>query len=141
MVSVTQSPACRPRTDALRRRGNRDRSAGAKALCANGVGRRLGSVRGAIQVNGEAQAQASRTGTHAAARLLLLAIVALGATGLGIVAYETDLLRSLELSTVNTRFSIRGRQRPPANIVLVEVDPTPSTNWACSRLRAGFTPG
>ncbi len=52
----------------------------------------------------------------------MLAIVALGATGLAIVAYETDLLRSLELSTVNTRFSIRGRQRPPANIVLVEID-------------------
>jgi adenylate cyclase len=55
-------------------------------------------------------------------RLVLLAIVALGATGLAIVAYETDLLRSLELSTVNTRFSIRGRQRPPASIVLVEID-------------------
>jgi adenylate cyclase len=55
---------------------------------------------------------------------LLLAIVAVGATGLGIVAYETDLLRSLELSTVNTRFSIRGTQRPPANVVLVEIDAT-----------------
>ncbi len=55
-------------------------------------------------------------------RLVLLAIVALGSTGLALIAYETDLLRSLELSTVNTRFSIRGRQRPPANIVLVEID-------------------
>ena len=55
-------------------------------------------------------------------RRVLLAIVALGATGLAIVAYETNLLRSLELSTVNTRFTIRGRQRPPANIVLVEID-------------------
>ncbi len=55
-------------------------------------------------------------------RRVLLAIVALGATGLAIVAYETNLLRSLELSTVNTRFTIRGRQRPPSNIVLVEID-------------------
>jgi adenylate cyclase len=55
-------------------------------------------------------------------RLVLLAIVALGATGLAVVAYETELLRTLELSTVNTRFSIRGRQRPPGNIVLVEID-------------------
>ena len=55
-------------------------------------------------------------------RRVLLAIVALGATGLAIVAYETNLLRSLELSTVNTRFTIRGHQRPPANIVLVEID-------------------
>jgi adenylate cyclase len=55
-------------------------------------------------------------------RLTLLAIVALGATGLGIVAYETELLHSLELSTVDTRFAIRGHQRPPSNIVLVEID-------------------
>jgi adenylate cyclase len=57
-------------------------------------------------------------------RLVLLAIVAVGATGLGVLAYETNLLRSLELSTVNTRFSIRGKQRPPSNIVLVEIDST-----------------
>ncbi len=57
-------------------------------------------------------------------RLVLLAVVAVGATGLGVLAYETNLLRSLELSTVNTRFSIRGRQRPPANVVLVEIDST-----------------
>ncbi len=55
-------------------------------------------------------------------RRVLLAAVALGATGLAIVAYETNLLRSLELSTVNTRFSVRGNRRPPANIVLVEID-------------------
>jgi adenylate cyclase len=55
-------------------------------------------------------------------RLTLLAIVAVGATALGIVAYETDLLRSLELSTVNARFSIRGRKAPPKNVVLVEID-------------------
>jgi adenylate cyclase len=55
-------------------------------------------------------------------RRALLAIVALGATGLAVLAYETNLLRSLELSTVNTRFTIRGRQRPPSNIVLVEID-------------------
>jgi adenylate cyclase len=57
-------------------------------------------------------------------RLAMLAIVAVGFTGLAIVAYETELLGSLELSTVNARFSIRGRQRPPANVVLVEIDET-----------------
>jgi adenylate cyclase len=55
-------------------------------------------------------------------RLWLLAIVAVGATGLGILAYETNLLRSLELSTVDTRFDVRGNQHPPSNIVLVEID-------------------
>jgi adenylate cyclase len=55
-------------------------------------------------------------------RRLLLVIVGLSFTGLAIVAYETDLLRSLELSTVNTRFQIRGRQHPPSDVVLVEID-------------------
>ena len=55
-------------------------------------------------------------------RRLLLAIVAVGAVGLAVVAYETDLLRSLELSTVNTRFQIRGRRPPPRDVVLVEID-------------------
>ncbi|HEY7961045.1 MAG TPA: adenylate/guanylate cyclase domain-containing protein [Solirubrobacteraceae bacterium] len=55
-------------------------------------------------------------------RLTLLAIVALGATALGVVAYETDLLRTLELSTVDARFSIRGRERAPTNVVVVEID-------------------
>ena len=55
-------------------------------------------------------------------RRVLLAVVAVGATGLAIVAYETNLLQTLELSTVNTRFAIRARQRPPSNIVLVEID-------------------
>jgi adenylate cyclase len=52
----------------------------------------------------------------------MLAVVALGITALAIVAYGTHLLRSLELSTVNTRFSIRGAERPSKNIVLVKVD-------------------
>jgi adenylate cyclase len=53
---------------------------------------------------------------------LLLAVVGLSFTGLAIVAYETNLLRSLELSTVNARFSIRGSLPAPRNVVLVEVD-------------------
>jgi adenylate cyclase len=57
-------------------------------------------------------------------RRLLLVLVGLSFTGLAIVAYETNLLRSLELSTVNTRFQIRGTQRPPDNVVLVEIDAT-----------------
>ncbi len=57
-------------------------------------------------------------------RQVMLAIVALVFTGLAIVAYETELLGSLELSTVNARFSIRGRRPPPADVVLVEIDAT-----------------
>ncbi len=57
-------------------------------------------------------------------RTLLLLIVAVFATALGIVAYGTHLLRSLELSTVNTRFSIRGKEKAPKNIVIVAIDST-----------------
>jgi adenylate cyclase len=57
-------------------------------------------------------------------RVLLLLLVAAFATALGIVAYGTNLLQSLELSTVNTRFSIRGNEKAPKNIVVVGVDDT-----------------
>jgi len=55
-------------------------------------------------------------------RPLLLAIVAVASTALAVVAYEFDLLRSLELTTVNTRFQIRGPRPRPHDVVLVEVD-------------------
>jgi adenylate cyclase len=55
-------------------------------------------------------------------RVLLLGLVACGATGLALAAYATDVLRSLEGSSINTRFSIRGAQRAPRNIVVVGID-------------------
>jgi adenylate cyclase len=70
--------------------------------------------------------------THPAARLrrmrkhrrksLALLAVALLAAGLGVLAYSTHLLRRSELQTVDARFSIRGKQGPPSNVVLVEID-------------------
>ncbi|HLM86568.1 MAG TPA: adenylate/guanylate cyclase domain-containing protein [Solirubrobacteraceae bacterium] len=48
--------------------------------------------------------------------------MAFGATGLALVAYETNVLNSLELGTVDARFAVRGHERPPSNVVLVEVD-------------------
>jgi adenylate cyclase len=57
-------------------------------------------------------------------RRLLLVAVGLGFTALALAAYETNLLHSLELSTVNTRFAIRGQRPPPRNVVLVEIDST-----------------
>jgi adenylate cyclase len=57
-------------------------------------------------------------------RLLLLAAVGVGFTALALAAYETNLLRALELTTVNTRFQIRGRRPAPGDVVLVEVDST-----------------
>ncbi|MCW3027992.1 MAG: adenylate/guanylate cyclase with Chase sensor [Solirubrobacterales bacterium] len=55
---------------------------------------------------------------------MLLVLVGASFTALGIVAYETDLLRSLELSTVNTRFQVRGPRHRPPDVVLVEIDAT-----------------
>jgi adenylate cyclase len=47
-----------------------------------------------------------------------------GFTALALVGYEAELLRSLELSTVNTRFEVRGARQRPSDVVLVEVDST-----------------
>jgi len=52
---------------------------------------------------------------------LLLLVAALGA-GLALLAYATGALRSLELNTVDTRFSIRGEEERPPDIVVVGVD-------------------
>ena len=56
------------------------------------------------------------------ARRLGLLGVAIVAIGLGVLGYATHALRSQELSTVDTRFSIRGTQARPDDIVVVGVD-------------------
>ncbi len=54
-------------------------------------------------------------------RMLLLAVAILAA-GVGVLAYGTRLLQGSEQQTVDTRFSIRGARKPPANFVLVQID-------------------
>jgi adenylate cyclase len=56
------------------------------------------------------------------ARLVGLLAVAVFAVGLGVTGYATSLLRTLDLSTVDTRFSIRGTQPRPDDIVVVKID-------------------
>ena len=56
------------------------------------------------------------------ARLTGLLVVAVVSVGLGVTAYATDLLRTLDLSTVDARFEIRGEQERPDDIVVVRVD-------------------
>lgn len=53
-----------------------------------------------------------------------MALLGVGAVAAVIasVAWATGLMRSLELSTVDARFSLRGAQGAPQDIVLVEVD-------------------
>ncbi|MFN2616047.1 MAG: CHASE2 domain-containing protein [Thermoleophilaceae bacterium] len=55
-------------------------------------------------------------------RFLLFAVVAIGSTGLAVASYAGHLLRRSELETVDARFSIRGTQTPPPDIVVVKID-------------------
>jgi adenylate cyclase len=59
-------------------------------------------------------------------------------TGLVLLAYATDSLQSQELNSIRTRFSIRGHQAPPKDVVLIEVDDTtfsslPQYQWPYPR--------
>jgi adenylate cyclase len=58
------------------------------------------------------------------ARLFGLLAVAAVSVGLGVTAYATDLLRTLDLSTVDTRFSIRGTEERPDDVAVVKIDDT-----------------
>jgi adenylate cyclase len=53
----------------------------------------------------------------------LLIVVAVLAAGIGVLAYGTHLLRRSELQTIDARFSVRGPQKPPSNIVFVAINP------------------
>ena len=53
----------------------------------------------------------------------LLAVTVL-AIAVGVAGYATHLLRSFELGTVDTRFSIRGKQPRPEDIAVVGIDDT-----------------
>ena len=48
--------------------------------------------------------------------------VGLATTGLGLVAYGTNVFRELDLQTVDARFSIRGTKPPRKDIVVVRID-------------------
>jgi adenylate cyclase len=58
------------------------------------------------------------------ARLIGLLSVALLAVALGVVGYATNLLRTLDLSTVDTRFEVRGKQQRPEEVAVVKIDDT-----------------
>ncbi|HUB98594.1 MAG TPA: adenylate/guanylate cyclase domain-containing protein [Solirubrobacterales bacterium] len=55
-------------------------------------------------------------------REVAILIVVLAAAGIGILAYATHLMRSLELQSVDARFSVRGTQEQPSDIVVVGID-------------------
>ena len=55
--------------------------------------------------------------------MLLVVVAALIAVGVGLATYGTKLFQSVELSTVDSRFSVRGTEKPPADLVVVGIDP------------------
>jgi adenylate cyclase len=55
-------------------------------------------------------------------RTALFLAVGLAATGVGLLAYGTNVFRGLELSSVDFRFSVRGKQDPPKDVVVVAID-------------------
>jgi adenylate cyclase len=54
--------------------------------------------------------------------MLLLGVVAVLAVAIGLASYGAKLFKSVELSTVDTRFSVRGTEKPPSDLVVVGVD-------------------
>ena len=65
-------------------------------------------------------AGATRSGTRL--RVALFLAVGLAMTGLGLLAYGTNVFRDLDLRSVDTRFTIRGNQGAPKDIVVVKID-------------------
>ena len=55
-------------------------------------------------------------------RTVLFLAVGLGVTALGLVAYGTDVLRNVELDSVDARFSVRGTDKPPSDLIVVQID-------------------
>src|SRR4051794_17337608 len=52
---------------------------------------------------------------------MFLGVAAL-AVALGLTAYGTDVFKQLELDTIDARFSVRGDQPPPKDLVVVKID-------------------
>jgi adenylate cyclase len=65
---------------------------------------------------------AARTRSGTRLRVALFLGVGFAATGLALVAYGTNVLRSLELDSVDARFAIRGDQPRPEDVVVVAID-------------------
>src|SRR5690349_2638745 len=61
-------------------------------------------------------------GSNRNLKVLLLAAVAVVSTGLALGGYAARSLRTLDPNTVNARFSVRGAQKPPSNVVVVAID-------------------
>src|SRR6478672_10535156 len=73
-------------------------------------------------------------------RLALMSAVALLTIGFGVVAYQKDLFKWLELRTLDTRFEVRGDQPVPKGVAVVAIDARtfserPNDRWPFLRRR------
>src|SRR3954454_11487900 len=55
-------------------------------------------------------------------RVMLLLVVAVLAVTVGLVAHATELFKTIELSSVDARFGVRGDEKPPSDLVVVGID-------------------
>src|SRR3954464_5473265 len=55
-------------------------------------------------------------------RVLLLLVVAVLAVAVGLAAYGAELFNTIELSSIDARFGVRGDEKPPSDLVVVGVD-------------------
>ena len=55
-------------------------------------------------------------------REIAILFVVIAAAAIAVVSYATHLTRSLELQSVDARFSIRGTQERPDDVVVVGID-------------------
>jgi adenylate cyclase len=71
-------------------------------------------------------------------KIVLLVTVAGLAAGISTVAYATHLLRRSELQTIDARFAIRGKQKPPSDIVFVAIEPQTFAELEAAHMQAEF---
>jgi adenylate cyclase len=80
----------------------------------------------------------TRAGWRRRRKTLLLVAAALLAVAVGALAYATETLRRSELQTIDARFSIRGPQTVPKDIVLVLIDDATLRELAQRHLQSEF---
>jgi adenylate cyclase len=70
--------------------------------------------------------------TRRTRRVRVLVVLAAGgiALALGAAAYATDVLRRVELITVDARFDVRGKRPAPADVVVVGIDDRTFSDYA-----------
>ena len=70
-----------------------------------------------------------RSGVRRRLRASIFLGVGLALTGIALLAYGTNVVKQLELNTVDTRFSVRGSQGAPKDLAVVQIDDTTFTDF------------